>query len=322
MSNSVVASTNDVTSGYWNPSGLVNLQEDLQIGLMHSEYFAGLAAYDYLAGAKKLSDSSAIALSIIRFGVDNIPNTLELIDNDGNIRYDRIKNFSVADYAFLLSYSQKTKLLGLTVGGNVKIIRRIAGDFADAWGFGLDISGIYVKNKWTFGANFRDVTSTFNAWSFNTLALKDAFEMTGNEVPENSLEITLPKFLLGASRQFHVYKKIDALVELDMDISTDGKRNVLVRTDLFSFDPHIGAEFSYNNLVVFRFGLGNIQQYPDENGNMSYTVQPNLGLGIHFKRLSLDYAYTNISSSAYALYSHVISLRYGINKNKPSKTSL
>ena len=322
MSNSVVASSGDVTSGYWNPAGLVSIKEDMQLGLMHSEYFAGLAAYDYLAGAVKLTDSSAIAVSMIRFGVDNIPNTLELIDADGNIRYDRIKNFSVADYAFLISYAKVTNIPGLTLGGNVKIIRRVAGDFADAWGFGLDVSAIYKKNKWVFGGNFRDVTSTFNAWSFNTSELKDVFEMTGNEVPENSLEITLPKLLLGVSRSFNIYKKIDGLVEFDMDITTDGKRNVLIRTDLFSFDPHIGAEFSYNRLVFFRFGLGNIQQVPNGKGEMYYTVQPNIGLGINYKRLRLDYAYTNIGDASIALYSHVISLHYGINKKAASVSKI
>ncbi len=82
---------------------------------------------------------------------------------------------------------------------------RVAGDFADAWGFGLDVSAIYKKNKWVFGGNFRDVTSTFNAWSFNTSELKDVFEMTGNEVPENSLEITLPKLRFRCSRSFNIY---------------------------------------------------------------------------------------------------------------------
>ena len=43
MSNSVVASVNDVTGGYWNPAALNLIQSDIQLGLMHSEYFAGIA---------------------------------------------------------------------------------------------------------------------------------------------------------------------------------------------------------------------------------------------------------------------------------------
>ena len=138
MANSCIATINDVNSSYWNPAGLTMINDDLELGLMHSEYFAGIAKYDYLGSAFKLKDSASMAVSIIRFGVDNIPNTLELIDNEGNVRYDRIKSFSVADYAFLISYAKKAKIAGLRYGANVKIIRRKAGDFASAWGFGLD----------------------------------------------------------------------------------------------------------------------------------------------------------------------------------------
>ena len=42
MSNAVVAHTADVNSGYWNPAGLVHI-EDNQMALMHSSYFANIA---------------------------------------------------------------------------------------------------------------------------------------------------------------------------------------------------------------------------------------------------------------------------------------
>ena len=51
MSNAVVASTSDVNSGYWNPAGLIRLEDD-QVSLMHASYFANIAQYDYAAYAK------------------------------------------------------------------------------------------------------------------------------------------------------------------------------------------------------------------------------------------------------------------------------
>ena len=42
MSNTVVASTNDVNSGYWNPAGLIRM-EDHQVSFMHANYFANIA---------------------------------------------------------------------------------------------------------------------------------------------------------------------------------------------------------------------------------------------------------------------------------------
>ncbi|MBN2680985.1 MAG: PorV/PorQ family protein [Bacteroidales bacterium] len=315
MGNSTIASSNDVSSAYWNPANLTFIPYDLELGAMHASYFAGLAAYDYLGGAAKIDEKTAFGISIIRFGVDDIPNTLELIDNDGNIRYDRIKSFSVADWAFLFSYAKISNIEGLRYGGNVKIIRRVAGDFAGAWGFGLDLSARYDKGNWIFGAMARDVTSTFNAWSFNTSQLEEVFVLTGNEIPENSLEITLPRLLLGAGRKFDISEKFTGLVELDADFTFDGKRNVLVKGDPISIDPHLGFEIGFKDLLFFRGGVSNFQKVPDFDNKNVMTFQPNIGLGIKIKRLSIDYALTDIGNQSIALYSNVFSLRYGITRN-------
>ena len=50
MSNAVVSNTSDVNSTYWNPAGLLQL-EDKQISLMHSNYFANIATYNFIAYA-------------------------------------------------------------------------------------------------------------------------------------------------------------------------------------------------------------------------------------------------------------------------------
>ncbi len=137
-----------------------------------------------------------VGFSLIRFAIDDIIDSTELIDADGNIDYDKLKSFSAADYAFMFSYSKKTKIEGFRYGVNAKVIHRKVGDFASAWGFGLDVGLQYDKNKWKFGAMGRDITSTFNAWNYNTEKLEDVFTQTGNEIPANGLEITLPKLII------------------------------------------------------------------------------------------------------------------------------
>ena len=126
MGGAVVATGGDVTSGYWNPAGLTGIAKKAEAGLMHAEYFAGIAKYDYAGLAYRFDEKSVGGLTLIRFGVDDIPNTLELIDQDGNLRYDRIKTFSAADYAFLFTYARKSGIEGLDYGGNVKVIYRRA----------------------------------------------------------------------------------------------------------------------------------------------------------------------------------------------------
>lgn len=314
MSNANVALVDDITSAYWNPAGLTLIPNNLQIGLMHAEYFAGIAKYDFGGGAFKINEASSFGVSLIRFGVDDIPNTLELIDQDGNLRYDRIKSFSVADYAALFSYARKAPLDGLRYGGNVKIIRRIAGDFASAWGFGFDVSAQYDYGKWKFGALGRDITSTFNAWSFNTDELKDAFEMTGNEIPENSLEITLPKLILGAARNFNIKENFGIAAEADMDCTFDGKRNVLVKSNFISIDPHLGFEADYKKIVFIRGGVENFQFIKNMNGKEELSLQPNIGIGLKWKNFCVDYAFANLGNVSIAPYSNIVSLKYSIDK--------
>ncbi len=319
MANATVASVNDVTAGYWNPGGLTQMETDYSVGLMHSEYFAGIAKYDYAALGLKLDDRSALALSYIRFGVDDIPNTTELIDNDGNVNYDRITSFSAIDNAFLISYARNTNIEGLAVGGSAKIIYRKIGDFAQSWGFGIDVGARYEKKNWRFGALLRDATSTFNSWSYSLSdRMKEVFEQTNNELPQNGLELTLPRLILGVGREFTIQEKFHVLPELNFDLTFDGQRSTLIQGDPMSIDPYFGLEVSYDNLVYLRGGVGNFQRTKAEVGDHKVTTfQPSAGIGLSLKGVTIDYALTDIGDQSAALYSNVFSLK--IDLNKPEK---
>lgn len=321
MGNANVASVGDVTSGYWNPAGLLRQKNDLEVGLMHSEYFAGIAKYDYIGVSKIIDENSIGGISLLRFGVDNIPNTLDLKDANGNIDYDRITTFNAVDFAALLSYARKLpQLKGVQLGGNFKVIRRTVGDMAQAWGFGLDAGAMYDYKNWKFAAMGRDITGTFNAWSFNLNEKQIAtLIQTGNEVPSSSLEITLPKLILGVARTFNFWKdQISVLGELNFINTFDGKRNTVIKTNLWSMEPAIGAEVGYKGFVYLRGGLGNIQKQLNDNATeFITTVQPNFGVGVRYKLFTLDYALTDIGDRSTALYSNVFSLKIDINKKTP-----
>ncbi len=317
MAGSVVASVNDVSGGYWNPAGLVLVEPNIQINLMHAEYFAGIAKLDYGAVAVPLKDkNAAMAFSLIRFGVDDIANTLFLIEPDGSINYDNITSFSVADYAFIGSYATQLGWKNLRIGGNAKIVHRIAGNFATAWGFGMDAGAQIDVNNWKFGAMFRDITTTFNAWGFSfTEEEKNILTATGNTVPDNSLEVTLPKIILGGAYSMSLGENFGLLGELNTDITWDGRRNVLISADPVSVDPHLGIEANYREFIYLRGGVANVQQYiPDDLTTKAWTAQPNLGLGLVIGPIKLDYAYTNIGSQAQVLYSHIFSVMFDVNK--------
>lgn len=316
LANTQVAITDDVTSGYWNPAGLLQIKDKYEIGLMHSEYFAGIAQYDYVGFATAIDTLSHLGVSVIRFGVDDIPDTRFLYDADGRLNYDNIRFFNAADYAFIVSYARKTNLIkGLSWGANFKIIYRNVGDFANAWGFGLDAGAQLRLKTWRFGIMARDVSNTFNAWTHNTSLIFDIFSQTGNEIPQNSLEITLPKLLIGIAKDFKIREKFGILASLDFGTTFDGPRNVLIKSERISMDPSFGLELDYNKIIFLRFSVSNFQEIKNISDNSTYiSYQPNFGLGLKIKKFTLDYALTDVGDQAEALYSNVFSLKVGFGK--------
>jgi hypothetical protein len=320
MGNANVASVEGVQSGYWNPAGLLNQKNDLELGLMHAEYFAGIAKYDYLGASKRIDSNSVAGISLIRFGVDNIPNTLDLVDANGNIDYNRVTKFNTVDFAALLSYARKIpKLKGFEIGGNVKIIRRKIGEFGGAWGFGLDAGAKYNYKGWKFAAMARDITGTFNAWSFNLNQKQIAtLVQTGNKVPTSSLEITVPQLILGAAKTVHFWKnKMSVLGEVNFINTFDGQRNTVINSKLWNLEPAFGVELAYKDFIFLRGGIGNIQKQLNDRATLYVTTaQPNFGVGVKYKMFTLDYALTDIGDRSTALYSNIFSLKVDLNPKK------
>ncbi len=323
MGNAVIASVNDVTAAYWNPAGLAGLSEEdgLQLGAMHSEWFAGIGKFDYLGITLPFSNPNRrLGLSLIRFGIDDIPNTLSLFEDDGTVNYDNIVEFSAADYAFLGSYAQRIEVgegRNFFIGGNVKVIRRVIGSFAGSWGFGFDLGAQYRVEKLKLGLTARDLTTTSNAWRVAfTEKEKEVLLATGNELPDiNSLEVTRPQILLGAAYGFQV-KKFNFSPEISLLATTDGKRNTLVSGNPFSLDPSVGLEVEYIHFLFLRTGLSQFQKEKDFDGGSRYISRLSIGVGLQLYSLRIDYAYTNPNDSQNR-YSHIISLQLDL---KPKKT--
>ncbi|MCC7534044.1 MAG: PorV/PorQ family protein [Bacteroidia bacterium] len=317
MGNSVVSSVDDVNSVFWNPAGLTEINDNIQLAFMHNEQFAGIAKHDFGAVSYRLDTNGVIGLSLIRYGIDDIPNTLNLFQN-GVADYSRVVSFSAVDYAIVGSYARKINLWdGIAVGGNVKIIRRVVGDFANAWGFGFDIGAKYVYKKWNLGAVIKDATSTFNAWQY-TLSESDKqiFTVTNNQLPSNNLELTLPKLIVGTSRRFNVYKEYFYVrPEINADFTFDGKRNALLGSAFTSFDPRIGVEVDYKNFVFLRGGIHQFQQIKRLSGENDYTMVNTIGIGLKLSNLVVDYALADPGSTSSSLpYSNIISLRVNVNR--------
>ncbi|MEO7444369.1 MAG: PorV/PorQ family protein [Ferruginibacter sp.] len=325
MGNAQVASAQDATAGYWNPAGLTGVKDNPSLSLMHAEYFSGIAKYDFASLALPVQDNKrTLGFSLLRFAVDDIPNTLFLVEPDGSINYNNIQTFSSADYAFLFSFAQNLKEeedKNISVGANAKIIYRKVGSFATAWGFGLDAGLRMHGEKWQLGLVARDVTTTFNAWSFKfTEREKEALYLTQNDIPVKSTEITAPRLVLGGGYNFQLGSSVNLLAEANIDFTFDGKRNTLLSSNVVSADPHLGIEAAIKDVFYVRGGITNFQRALQDgdttNQKKVWIYQPSAGAGFKINNVKLDYAFVNLANQSNPLYTHVFSLSINLGKKE------
>jgi hypothetical protein len=155
-------------------------------------------------------------------------------------------------------------------------------------------------------------------WSYNSETLYATYAQTGNSISENAVEITIPRMLTDVAKSFKIKEKIGILVVTGFDITFDGARNVPLRSSTASLDPKAGLEIDYKKMIFLRSGVGSFQQIKNFDGSRYYTYQPNFGIGFQLKAFTIDYALTNVGGAATTLYSHIFSLKLGINP--PRKT--
>ncbi|MBN1383815.1 MAG: PorV/PorQ family protein [Elusimicrobia bacterium] len=122
---------NDVTSIYWNPAGLVQLEQPA-FEAMYLDWFQGMH-YQFLAFAYP-TEIGTLGLSLSGFDVDDI----EKRDED---TADPISEFGATDMAYTVAYSKKV-MEDVSAGFSIKIIRQEL-DTYDAQAFASDIGFLY-----------------------------------------------------------------------------------------------------------------------------------------------------------------------------------
>jgi len=300
----VTALAGDANAVYWNPAGLTRL-DGRYLGLMHAAYFGNMAMLNQISYAEKHGNQYRGA-ALIRFGVDNIMNTTKLIDENGDVDYNRITYFSAADYALLLGYARKDIVPGLQAGLTLKLLYRHIGDFASGWGFGMDAGVQYAYGRWQLGAVLRDFTGTFTFWTFNRRRLQEiADAIPGrNQTPPAANETRLPSLRLGFARVFRFGSGYGLTAETDWT-AWFYERNALVHGPHFSLEPGLGLTADYRQKVFLRLGADNVFRERGFEGTY-WKVRPHAGLGVRLKYLQVDYAFTDFGLSG--RYSHIFSL--------------
>lgn len=274
MGGAFTAVANDITAGYYNPAGLANLNYP-QISLMHAEQFGDLLNYDYGAVAIPYGSDMSFGLSIMRLGVDGIPDTRNaLYDANGDgvvdintdrLDYSQITEFSNQDWAFYLSFAKRHSD-NFYWGASVKIIRRDIAEFG-ATGIGFDVGALYMPVENLFvGANIQDVTTTLVAWS------------TGRN------ELISPTAKLGTAYRLNILGGT-VTPALDFDVRFENRRSsAYYNLGPVSFDIHAGLEYTFKNLFSIRGGYNDVKQFT-------------VGAGIKLPKLNIDYSFARFSES-------------------------
>lgn len=312
LGGAVMSSQNDVYAPMWNPAGLIGIDRDWQGAAMHAEYFESIAKYDYLSYAKALDNNGGVfGISVVRLGIDNILNTTQLIDAEGNIDYDKITSFSQSDYAALLSYAFRPGNHRLAVGVNAKMVYRNVGKFANGFGFGFDLGVLYnADNGWNYGAMLRDATTTVNFWTINQKELSAVVNGEEfNPAPKDKMEITMPKLNVGMGRSFELNRDLELYPEAGLNVDF-AKTAALISTDFASITPYAGAELKFQDMIFVRLGVNRFQNITDiESLKRKVSFQPSAGIGIKYQGLTLDYAITNSGIGGSNFYSNFFSLK-------------
>ena len=303
MGGAYVAHANDVTAGYWNVSGLDAVTRP-EAAYMHAERFDGAVSFDYAAVAYPLTSRSTVAVSFIRSAVDDIANTLDAYDPvSGQLNPDDVTLFSAADNALYVSYARG---LGdrLSVGASAKVVRRSVGDFADAWGYSLDLGAQADLGRVRVGVNLQDALGMVQSWSVDAERFAEVEEASR---PVGLTEIVLPVARLGASTLLPLSDDVGLTLATDLDLAFDGQKANAFNAGDVSFRPRLGGELSYRDVLAFRAGIADVAT----SESFGTQITPTVGAGVQLGGLQVDYGFGDFGGLASELgYSHRVSLAY------------
>lgn len=329
-----VAVTHDVSSGYWNPSGLTGIAYPELAGL-YANRFAGTVTFNYLAAAYPLSSRSTVGVSYFRSGVGGIVNTLDAWDAERDQprpNYESFtKTFSATDQAFFVTYARQLRP-ALSVGVTGKLVRRNIGEFAEAWGYSADLGATYQRGPLRLGATLQDVTTMLQSWTVNEDAFNSrtqtnpatgqayTFEETfGQELPEGGSFVVPPVARLGAGYALPAGRDVNVTLGADLDLGFDGSETYAFNVGGVSMHPRIGAEVAYKGVVALRAGLNRIEPGADGEG---VSFSPVLGAGLTLNQFSIDYGFGDFAGLASELgQTHRVSARLVLQQPRFARPS-
>ncbi|TVR79027.1 MAG: hypothetical protein EA412_07305 [Chitinophagaceae bacterium] len=270
MGGAFIAVVDDVSSLYWNPAGLTQLDsQKLHLQLSHSSYYSAIN-YQYAGVAWRLSSQSVIGASLYYLNTGDMNVTTEFMPFGTGQTYRAVNMAAALSFAQVLTQNFSFGITGKYI--NESIAEVTAQTAVVDFGFQYDV-GL---------ANLRFAVG-INNFGFNTRPKGEIEHLTlnGPQLIDEFEEIAVPAiFRLGLAW--------DPLVLDDHRITVSGQLNHPTdNNETFAF----GTEYTWNRFLFFRAGY----EFGVDEGGF-----PAFGFGMQydrdFGRLSFDYGFTNKAS--------------------------
>ena len=307
MGGAGIATTHDATATYWNPagighrSGIAAKRPRYELSLMRST-LSGVAAYTFVGYSHPISQESAIGISWLRVGVDDIPLTGLTVASKPVGPTNRPKvigTFSNTDNAFLLAGGWKLPSphpFTFRLGGALKLLYIDSYRKTNAIGGGGDIGFLMTLSdarrrdipaptprrtrlaKRSEAGVVRQITLGIRACDiFTTKLYWNTPPATEGETPHT--ETILPNFKFGIAGT-HPLPFLGSTLTLACDANTQ-----------HGLELHAGAELTLFELLALRIGT-------DGRNGTERIMQVTAGVGLQLRFLTgasaaVDYAWTN-----------------------------
>ena len=297
MGGAFTAVTDDATSIWWNPAGMVYLPYR-EVLPQHSEKFGKLVNHDYLGFVLPLKGASgkqsALGIGLIRlsvddilvtprpgqlqfgqyqdFGTDGLPNTYDADGSEGDNKWEpgeRILSIdsylaSSSDMAMLLSYAKQNGPHWV-FGGSVKFVHQslpdtLFGQKVTSNGAGLDAALLYMPmDAATIGITVHDLTTTWLSWS------------------NGIRELVRPTLDTGVAFNFYPAPHHALTWSTDIGWGFEGRQfDSQLKMGEVTAEFRTGLEYWYKSTLALRTGAN--------------AKDLTFGAGVRYKHLGVDYA--------------------------------
>jgi hypothetical protein len=261
MGDAFVALSNDASSLYWNPAGLVQFDKD-EVIFSHNKWVVDIN-HDFLGAVYHLDGSNAFGVSFTALTMEDMAVTTEFMP------FGTGEYFTYSDMAIALTYSRKMTSQ-FSFGGSVKYMEETL-DKLKMRGVMIDLGTYYWTGLGT--SRFAVTVSNFG----NNLAPDGKVVLIGKRSVSTWQSFSPPTiFRIGFA--FEPYQdamnRVTASVQLNHP--NDNSENVST-----------GVEYCWNNTLFLRGG------YKINVAEQNYSFGAGFIAPISFANITVDYSFSN-----------------------------